>query len=163
MLANLELLVQSIAVLLLGGWMLTGALDNLLNPRLNGEFVAMVLKLERLQELYPDLYEQFKYRRVERSSVQWLFFGAIVLTECSACLLLLLGSGLMFHAWLTVSDPALAKSIALVGTLVFVSVWAGMIVFGNWFLYWMSHEWAQNSHFQLLLWGLGTMILLLIA
>ncbi|MEE2945253.1 MAG: DUF2165 family protein [Pseudomonadota bacterium] len=36
------------------------------------------------------------------------------------------------------------------------------MVAGNWFCYWFGHEGAQNTHFQLLQWGVLTLILLLI-
>jgi len=58
------------------------------------------------------------------------------------------------------TDPDVARQCALIGVFCFTSIWAGFLVAGNWFCYWFGHEGAQNTHFQLLQWGVLTLILL---
>ncbi|MFL2786550.1 MAG: DUF2165 family protein [Paracoccaceae bacterium] len=36
------------------------------------------------------------------------------------------------------------------------------MIAGNWFCYWFCHEGAQNTHFQMTLWGMATMVLIAI-
>ena len=51
--------------------------------------------------------------------------------------------------------------IALFGATAFVAIWSGFLVVGNYFSYWFCHEGAQNTHYQMTLWGLATAILLI--
>ncbi|MEL6889123.1 MAG: DUF2165 family protein, partial [Pseudomonadota bacterium] len=52
------------------------------------------------------------------------------------------------------------RSIAMIGAMAFTAVWAGFLIVGNHFCYWFCHEGAQNTHYQMTLWGVGTMVLL---
>ena len=56
-----------------------------------------------------------------------------------------------------------ARMLGLLGALTFTTTWAGFLIVGNWFCYWFCHEGAQNTHYQMTLWGLATMILLVAA
>lgn len=53
-----------------------------------------------------------------------------------------------------------ARMLAAWGATDFTSVWAAFLIVGNYFCYWFGHEGAQNTHFPLTLWALGTVILL---
>ena len=68
----------------------------------------------------------------------------------------------VFRISVGLEDPEAARVVALLGVLGFTLIWSAFLVFGNWFLIWMCHEWAQSNHFQLLLWGIGTMLLLIL-
>ena len=154
------LLIQAGAVLLLMFWLLTGVLENLFQPRINSEFTAEVMDMARMREAYPDLYEQVAYRRIANPTVQKLLFWFIVCWETISLIALGIGFVSLLGAGFLGTDPDLARQCALIGVFCFTSIWAGFLVAGNWFCYWFGHEGAQNTHFQLLQWGVLTLILL---
>ena len=154
------LLIQTGAVLLLMSWLLTGVLENLFQPRINLEFTAEVLDMARMREAYPELYEQVAYRRIANPSVQKLLFWVIVCWETLSLIALGIGLVSLLGAMFMSTDPDVARQSALIGVFCFTSIWAGFLVAGNWFCYWFGHEGAQNTHFQLLQWGVLTLILL---
>ncbi|WP_121065567.1 DUF2165 family protein [Chachezhania antarctica] len=158
----LILLAQCFAVSALAGWMLTGLWDNLAHPRINADLVDEVLTLARLKTDYPDAYARLKHREVRSPAFRRTVFGLAIALESAAVLGLACGSVLLFLAMLGIVPATLARSAALIGTVLFSSVWAGFVIAGNYFCYWCGHEGAQNTHFQLLLCGLGTMILLIL-
>lgn len=154
------LLIQTGAVLLLMSWLLTGVLENLFQPRINLEFTAEVLDMARMREAYPELYEQVAYRRIANPYVQKLLFWVIVCWETLSLIALGIGLVSLLGAMFMSTDPDVARQCALIGVFCFTSIWAGFLVAGNWFCYWFGHEGAQNTHFQLLQWGVLTLILL---
>lgn len=154
------LIAQTAAIAFLAGWMFTGVKDNWLQPRINSEIVGMILRMDRFEELYPDQFAHVRHRRVVAVRTHMTIFWLIVLWETAALIACLAGTALMLAALFGDADPDLARGVALVGATWFASVWAGFLIFGNHWVYWYCHEWGQNSHFQLLLWGLGTMVLL---
>ena len=154
------LLIQTGAVLLLMSWLLTGVLENLFQPRINLEFTAEVLDMARMREAYPELYEQVAYRRIANPSVQKLLFWVIVCWETLSLIALGIGLVSLLGAMFMSTDPDVTRQCALIGVFCFTSIWAGFLVAGNWFCYWFGHEGAQNTHFQLLQWGVLTLILL---
>jgi len=158
----LILLAQCFAVTAMAGWMLTGLWDNIAHPRINADLVDEVLTLARLRTDYPDAYERLKHRAINAPGLRRAIFGAAVTLEACAALGLLAGSLLLLLAMFGAIAPELARSVALIGTVLFSSVWAGFVIMGNYFCYWCGHEGAQNTHFQLLLCGLGTLILLIL-
>lgn len=91
-----------------------------------------------------------------------MVLAVIVVSEALVCLVLFVGVYMMSRALLGLEDPEAARVVALLGVLGFTLIWSAFLVFGNWFLLWMCHEWAQSNHFQLLLWGIGTMLLLIL-
>ena len=154
------LLIQTGAVLLLMSWLLTGVLENLFQPRINLEFTVEVLDMARMREAYPELYEQVAYRRIANPSVQKLLFWVIVCWETLSLIALGIGLVSLLGAMFMSTDPDVTRQCALIGVFCFTSIWAGFLVAGNWFCYWFGHEGAQNTHFQLLQWGVLTIILL---
>ena len=56
--------------------------------------------------------------------------------------------------------PETARALALLGATLFTAIWIGFLVAGNYFCYWFCHEWGQNTHYQMTIWGIGTMIFL---
>lgn len=151
---------QTCLVAFLAAWLTTGVRDNLLYPATNGAVIGAVLKLERLKALYPEDFELIAHRRIENSGLHRSVFGFIIFCEAVACLALWISVALMAGALMGVAEAELAKTAALASVLGFTSIWAGFLVAGNHFAYWMCHEWAQATHFKMLLWGLGTMIFL---
>ncbi len=154
------LLAQTCLTAYLAGWLLLGVRDNILNPSMNETFTAEVLELKRLREDFPEAYEQIERRRIASRGWQRAAFRFIVVFETLACLLLCVAVGWMALALFGLADPEAAKIAAMAGALAFTSLWSGFLVVGNHFGYWFCHEWAQNTHFQLALWGTGAMIFL---
>ena len=51
-----------------------------------------------------------------------------------------------------------ARDAALFGALMFTGIWGMFTVVGNHFSYWFCHDGAQNTHFQLVIWGAVTLV-----
>lgn len=160
MFESVFLLAQAAATLFLAGWMFTGVKDNWLFPDLNRAIVAMIMRIEKFEEMYPEEFTQIRHRRVENARIHRAVFALIVIWETLACIMLSLGVAALGLALCGIVSVDLARAVALLGAVQFTSVWAGFLVFGNHWIYWYCHEWGQNTHFQLVLWGLGTMIFL---
>ncbi|MDJ0630736.1 MAG: DUF2165 family protein [Rhodobacter sp.] len=154
------LITQAAAVVFLAAWLTTGVLENVLYPELNRVFTAEVLDMARMRKEYPDAYALVAHRRVSNPSVQTWLFKLIVAWEIFATLVLWAGSAALILAVFGRVEAASARSLALLGTLSFTSVWVGFLVAGNWFCYWYCHEGAQSTHFQMTLWGMATLILI---
>lgn len=154
------LLAQTASLFFLAAWLTTGVLENLFYPELNSQFTAEVLSMQRMAEDYPDAYARVAHRRITSTSTQTLLFRLIVGWEVLATIALWLGVGAMGLALLGSIGPETARALALLGALMFTATWAGFLVAGNWFCYWFCHEGAQNTHYQMTLWGMATLILL---
>ena len=144
----------------LAAWLLLGVRDNIFNPSMNEVFTAEVLELNRIRESYPEAYRLIEGRRLTGRSSQRAAFVFVVICETLVCLLLWVAVFWMALALFGQADLESARTAALAGALGFTTIWAGFLVVGNHFAYWFCHEWAQNTHFQLTLWGVGTMIFL---
>jgi predicted small integral membrane protein len=141
-------------------WLSFGVRDNLLHPAMNGTFTAQVLALERMSTAYPDDFRLVQHRRITNPAVQRLLFRFIVACEVAVCLLLWSATIWMALSVAGRADPVEARTVALAGALGFTGIWSGFLIAGNHFAYWYCHEWAQNTHFQLALMGIGAMVLL---
>ena len=151
---------QTVATGLLAAWLFTGVKDNWLRPDLNGAIVGIILRIEKFEQLYPAEFEQVRHRRIESERVHRAVFMFIVLWETLVLMVLIAGFVAMGLGLVGEIPAETARAVALFGATAFTSIWAGFLIFGNHWVYWYCHEWGQNSHFQLLLWGLGTMIFL---
>ncbi|MEM7427469.1 MAG: DUF2165 family protein [Pseudomonadota bacterium] len=160
MMETVVLIAQACATVFLAGWITAGVKDNIQHPDMNRTFTSMVLRMERMEELYPEHFEIVKHRRIKEPRLLNMAYGFIVLCESIAALLLWAGAVFLLFALVGWAQPETAKSAALVGALAFTSVWAGFLIFGNHFGYWYAHEAAQNTHFQLVIWGIATMVFL---
>jgi predicted small integral membrane protein len=153
------LLSQAICVFLLTAWLSTGVFENLVHSSLNSTFTAEVMEMSRMREAYPEAYADVAYRRITNPAVQMLLFRLIVLWELLAVAALWVGFVALMLAVFGLTDVAGARALGLVGATAFTSVWGGFLIGGNWFCYWFCHEGAQNTHYQMTLWGLGTVLL----
>jgi predicted small integral membrane protein len=154
------LIAQGVAVFFLAAWLTTGAYENLFYSDLNRTFTSEVLDFTRMREEYPDAYSLVSYRRVSNPVLQtWLFRG-IVAWEVIAVLALWCGVIAFGLAVMGMGSSAQARALGLLGALLFTCTWAGFLIVGNWFCYWFCHDGAQNTHFQMTLWGIATMIFL---
>lgn len=157
---DMLLFAQTISLFLPTLWLTTGVRDNILYPPVNEVFTAQVLTMLRMKEDYPEEYARVSHRAIHSRSWQKGLFRLIVAAEVMTVVVMWVGVALLALAALGFAIPSIARDVAMLGALLFTCVWAMFTVVGNHFSYWFCHEGAQNTHFQLLLWGLGNMILL---
>lgn len=154
------LLAQLAAVTAIAAWLTTGVRDNILYPSQNETYTAEVMEMVRIRDEYPEAYEPVAHRAITDRRLQLLAFRFVVAAEFLATVLLWLGAASLVLALVGILGSETARGLAMIGSAAFTSVWAGFLVAGNHFCYWFGHEGAQNTHFQMTLWGLGTMLLL---
>ena len=154
------LIAQLVATALIAGWLTLGVWDNIRHPANNETYTAEVMAMSRMQVEYPDAFANVAHRAVTDRRWQLLAFRLVVLGELLGALLLLLGTSALASALIGWTEAALAREFAMLGATVFTAIWGGFLVVGNYFCYWFCHEGAQNTHYQMTLWGLGTLILL---
>ena len=154
------LIAQICSTASLAAWISTGVRDNIFKPKLNETYTAEVLSMARLRDDYPEAYAEVAHRAITDRNVQRSVFRLVVAVELLATVLLCVGTIALLMALVGVTAVETARALALFGTTAFGAVWAGMLIVGNYFNYWFGHEGAQNTHFQLTLWGLGTSLLL---
>ncbi len=157
------LVAQSATVLFLALWLTTGVLENLFFPKLNSTFTAEVLDMARMREAYPEAYADVAHRRVSNPAIQQWLFRLIVLWEVLATIALWVGFVTLLLSFFGQVASDIGRALALLGALMFTATWAGFLIAGNWFCYWFCHEGAQNTHYQMTLWGLVTMVFLALA
>lgn len=155
------LLAQMVMTGALATWMTLGVRDNILHPRLNEQFTGEVLDMARLRDGYPDAYHIIAHRRVTSDSARTALFRLAVIWETLSCLVLWAGTLALGLALVGFVDLSTARPAAMLGTLMFTMIWAGFLIIGEHFAYWFGHEGAQTTHFHMLLWGIGVMLLLI--
>lgn len=161
-LETIILVAQTACVFFMAAWLTIGVLDNIFHSALNSTTTAEVLDMTRMREEFPEAYEAVAHRRISSASIQKWLFAFIVVWEVVAAIALWSGFALLLMAALGQVEPATGRSLAVLGALLFTSIWVGFLVGGNWFCYWFCHEGAQNTHFQMTLWGIVTMIFLVV-
>ncbi|MGA9410565.1 MAG: DUF2165 family protein [Roseobacter sp.] len=154
------LLTQLVATGVLSCWLTVGVRDNLLHPLMNETYTAQVMEMIRLRLEYPVEYEQIAHREITDRRIQTLAFRGIVAAEIIATLLLWMGTLALLMAVIGATPLDTAQPLAIYGATAIVAIWAGFLIVGNHFSYWLGHEGAQNTHFQMTLWGVSTLILL---
>ena len=154
------LVAQIVATGALAGWLTTGVRDNILFPSLNETYTAEVLEIARMREEYPEAYKEVAHRAITDRRLQVWAFRLVVLAELSATILLWTGVIALVMALAGAMAADTARMLATYGATAFITVWSAFLIVGNYFCYWFGHEGAQNTHFQLTLCGLGTLVLL---
>lgn len=151
---------QTLATGLIAAWLTLGVRDNILHPSVNEIYTAEVMEMTRMRQDYPDAFAPVAHRAVTNRRTQLLAFRAVVTAELIATLILWAGViGLLMSLWGAAAVET-GRAVAMIGAMAFTAVWAGFLIVGNHFCYWFCHEGAQNTHYQMTLWGVGTMILL---
>ena len=138
----------------IAAWLTTGALENLLHPAINETYTAEVLDMRRLRDDYPEAYSIVAYRRVTSPRIRAALFKLIVVWELLATLALWAGVIVLALAAAGQVQPDVARTLGLLGGLMFTSIWAAFLIAGNWWCYWFGHEGAQVTHFHMTIWGL---------
>lgn len=156
------LIAQTFVTVSLASWMTLGVKDNIQHPIMNRTLAVMVLQMDKMAELYPEQFELVAHRRITNPAVHATLFRCIVFAEVLTALLLWIGACWLGLAIFELADVESGRVAALFGTIAFTGVWASFLVGGNHFSYWYCHEWAQNNHFQLVIWGTACMLLLVL-
>lgn len=157
------LLCQAGGLALLATWLSVALRDNIRRPEINEQFTREVLSMTRIEREYPAVFAMVSERRLTSARLQRAVFVAIVAAEALVTVLLWAGALALLAAAAGVMDSTAARILGLAGAFAFVAIWAGFTIAGNHFCYWLCHEGAQNTHFQLLLWGMGTLFLIALA
>jgi predicted small integral membrane protein len=163
MLDTVLVLAQIAAVLGPAAWLSTGVWDNYFYPQNNETYTAQVMSLERMRDAYPTEYARVAHRAIHDRRLQMLAFRVVLLAEVVATLLLWSGIVALILSLAGAVAHDTARALALLGAMAFTCVWAGFLVVGNYFCYWFCHEEGQNTHYQMTLWGLATMIFLAVS
>ena len=154
------LVAQLCATASLAAWLTIGVKDNILIPSLNEPYTADVMAMVEMEKEYPEAHAHVAHRAITNRTVQRTAFCIVVSMELLATVLLWIGTVALLMALFGTATVDTARSLALYGTTAFTAVWSGMLIVGNHFNYWFSHEGAQNTHYQMTLWGIGTSILI---
>ncbi|ABG30935.1 DUF2165 domain-containing protein [Roseobacter denitrificans] len=154
------LLAQFSATGSIAGWLSLGVRDNILHPSVNETYTAEVMDMTRMRTEFPAQFAEVAHRAVSDRRTQLLAFRLIVVIELATVVLLWVGATALAMALFGFALPETARALAILGATAFTTIWAGFLIVGNHFSYWFCHEGAQNTHYQMTLWGLGTLILL---
>lgn len=161
--ATAIILCQAGCLVLLAGWLSVALRDNIRRPEINEQFTREVLSMARIERDYPAVLLMVAERRVLSARIQRAVFVAIVVSEVLVTLLLWVGAVALLAAAGGIIGAVPARTLALAGAFGFVAIWSGFTIAGNHFCYWLCHDGAQNTHFQLLLWGMATLLLIALA
>jgi len=154
------LIAQTVSIGAIAAWIGTGVYDNIRYPRNNELFTAQVLSFERMREDFPDEFARVAHRAINSRPMQLWAFRVAVLTELAAFLVLSAGTVALLMAIVGTATVEVARTIALLGATLFTAIWAGFLIVGNYFCYWFCHEGAQNTHYQMTLWGMANILLI---
>jgi hypothetical protein len=137
-----------------GGFIALGLLENLRHPRINRGMVGQTLRMDKVREERPEAYAIVKGNRSDSVRLEALAWGAILAAEAVAALALCLGAVWLGLAAFGLAGAEAGRVVAGAGALVFVAIWTGFLVGGQWFHYWAGWKELQFTHFFLTLWGL---------
>lgn len=154
------LFAQTVSVAGIAAWMATGLYDNIRYPENNERYTAQVMSMERMKAEYPVEFTRVAHRAVTDRQVQRWAFRIVVLAELSACIMLSVGVVALLMALAGTGSAETGRALALIGAIIFTALWSGFLVVGNYFCYWYCHEAAQNTHYQMTLWGTANIILI---
>lgn len=163
MLDTAILITQTAQVAAMALWLAIALRDNITAPRLNADSIAEILRLDAMARDYPHHFAALEPRRVVAPERHLRLFRLIVLGETLVALALALAALALAAALAGWLDRDAAKALALLAVAGFSGIWAAFLIGGNHFVYWLCHGNAQRTHFDLLLWGLGTQIYLALA
>lgn len=154
------LAAQALCTSLIAAWLSFGVRDNILHPSVNETYTAEVMAMSRMRDEYPDSFASVAHRAVTDRRIQHLTFQLVVAAEILAALVLWVGVVALLMGIAGTVSAGTGRNIAMIGAMMFTAIWAGFLIVGNHFCYWFCHEGAQNTHYQMTLWGIGTLILL---
>ena len=154
----LDAVVIALVLLAPAAWLTLGVCTNLKFPKHNREYLVSVLTMELIRDR-TELYEAFRYRRIDNPRVHAACFSIVVGAELLVSIMLWFSVLAMLGVAWGYTDTTLALSSATWAVLGFIAIWAGFLVGGEWFVYWASESSPQYTHFLMLFWGLLTLVL----
>ena len=143
-------------------WLIFGLRDNILYPDQNKALTNMVLSMELMQTDRPEAFAQVGHRRITDPAWQNRLFSFIVGVEVVVVLVMVASVLTLLSALIGARPAAGAQALAILGATGFTMIWAGFLVAGNHFAYWLCHKEQQFTHFMMTLWGLGTLLFLVL-
>jgi hypothetical protein len=86
-----------------------------------------------------------------------VLFRMLVAAEVIVSILLWLGALALLLAAFGLFDDDAANTLAHIGVLGFIAIWASLLIGGQWFWYRIGLAAAQQAHFFLTIWGIATL------
>ena len=157
---NTILAAQALATSLIAAWLTLGVRDNILYPSVNETYTAEVMEMVRMKAEYPKEFAEIAHRAVTNRAMQQWAFRIVVAAEMLATLVLWAGVVGLVMALVGTGSAETGRIIEQIGAILITAVRGGFLIVGNHFCYRFSNEGAQNTHYQMTLWGVATMILL---
>lgn len=148
---------QSAVVAMEAAWLTVAVFDNIRYPRLNERGFARVLGMELVKQQDPDVYADVSDRRVDNPRMEKVLFRMLVAAEVIVSILLWLGALALLLAAFGLFDDDAANTLAHIGVLGFIAIWASLLIGGQWFWYRIGLAAAQQAHFFLTIWGIATL------
>jgi len=148
---------QSAVVAMEAAWLTVAVFDNIRYPRLNEPGFARVLGMELVKQQDPDVYADVSDRRVDNPRMEKVLFRMLVAAEVIVSILLWLGALALLLAAFGLFDDDAANTLAHIGVLGFIAIWASLLIGGQWFWYRIGLAAAQQAHFFLTIWGIATL------
>ena len=148
---------QSAIVAMEAAWLTVAVFDNIRYPRLNERGFARVLSMELVKQQDPDVYADVSDRRVDNPRMEKVLFRMLVAAEVIVSILLWLGALALLLAAFGLFDDDAANTLAHIGVLGFIAIWASLLIGGQWFWYRIGLAAAQQAHFFLTIWGIATL------
>ena len=148
---------QSAVVAIEAAWLTVAVFDNIRYPRLNERGFARVLGMELVKQQDPDVYADVSDRRVDNPRMEKVLFRMLVAAEVIVSILLWLGALALLLAAFGLFDDGAANTLAHIGVLGFIAIWASLLIGGQWFWYRIGLAAAQQAHFFLTIWGIATL------
>jgi predicted small integral membrane protein len=153
----LPLFGQSAVVAMEAAWLTVAVFDNIRYPHLNERGFARVLGMDLVKQQDPEVYADVSDRRIENPRMEKNLFRFLVAAEVIVSILLWLGALALLLAAFGLLDDDAANTLAHIGVLGFIAIWASLLVGGQWFWYRIGLAAAQQTHFFLTIWGIATL------
>ena len=163
MTALVLIIAQTVLTACLAGWMISAVYNNWRFPRLNEEAVAQVMRFDLMERDYPDGYAVVHHRKIESKWVIKAGFKVILFMETMSALVLSVGAILLCASLFGFVPVDIARFAAVIGALIFILIWTGFLVGGEYFCYWYCHFGSQATHLMLVIWGTMVLGLLLLS
>jgi predicted small integral membrane protein len=148
---------QSAVVAMEAAWLTVAVFDNIRYPRLNERGFARVLGMELVKQQDPDVFADVSDRRVDNPRMEKVLFRMLVAAEVIVSILLWLGALALLLAAFGLFDDGADNTLAHIGVLGFIAIWASLLIGGQWFWYRIGLAAAQQAHFFLTIWGIATL------
>lgn len=139
------------------------AVNNIRDPGTNFVAVHRMFSMRELRD-DPQVGNGVTWRAIDSPLVHRAAYVAVIIVQAVAAAtlgwaaVLLAGAGLAGQGM----GHGMAHAVAMgdLGLLIFSALWLGMFVVGTWFAYWVKMGPVQQGHLNLLLVGLGSLLVM---